>query len=1175
MSDFVHLHLHSEYSLLDGAARIKEIPKRAAECGHSAVALTDHGNMYGAVAFFSACREAGIKPIIGCEVYVAPSSRFEKSSGDGAYQHLVLLCQNGVGYKNLIYLVSKGFTDGFYSKPRVDDALLAEHSEGLIALSGCLAGRVARNLTKGDYDAAKAAALKYSKIFGKDNFYIELQDHDLPEQKQILPELVRIAKECSLPLVATNDCHYLRRGDADTQAIMMCIQTNSVITDGRPVGFSTDEFYYKTTEEMSALFGEYEGAIENTVKIAERCNFEFDFSKTYLPTYKCPNGMNSSELFRKMTFEGLARRVSSGEIDFSYGDEEEYRDRLDYELSVITEMGYADYFLIVQDYVNFAKSKKIPVGPGRGSGAGSLAAYCLGITDVDSIRFGLLFERFLNPERVSMPDIDIDFCYERRGEVLDYVAERYGSDHVSQIITFGTLAAKAAVRDVGRALGMSYGDVDVIAKAIPTELNITLEKAMRTKALRELYESSPDVRRLLDTAKSLEGMPRNISIHAAGVVITELPVSDYVPLAVSNGVTVTQFDMDTVAKLGLLKFDFLALRYLTIINDAQTQINEYDPDFDLNRLDLNDEKTYKLISSGNTLGVFQLESAGMRQMLTELKPSCIDDILAAIALYRPGPMESIPRFIECRRDPEKVKYPSPLLEPVLAPTFGCTVYQEQVMSVFRILAGYSYGHADIVRRAMSKKKASVLEAERGDFVAGATKNGMTESAANELFDDLGSFANYAFNKSHAAAYALISYRTAYLKAHYPKEYFAAMLTSVLGNPVKIAEYIAECNKAGIKVLPPDINESRMYFHVADGNIRFGLLALRNVGHQFVSALINERKRKPYSSFSDFAERMGGGELNKRMVESLIKSGAFDGLGVYRSRLLAGYEKLIDTLAERNRTNIAGQLDMFSLSFGGNDVKQPDFEFPNLPDLTLKEKLLLEKECSGMYFSGHLIDNFSLCAEAVKPTPIFDIISDFETDGGKFTDRQTVKLTGIVTSVSRKTTKNGDEMAFFKLEDRLGELECVVFSKQYARLSGYIYVDSALFVEGNLSYKDDEPPRVLVSNIALLIENSRYIPKPPLTHTDEKPKAEKPNPTPSPTPTAPKTGGKLYLKVPSMDSEQYKKCENLIEIFPGATPVVYFDASSKKYLARSGGIALSEFIMQTLKKYTGGENAIYK
>ncbi len=1173
MSDFVHLHLHSEYSLLDGACRITEIPKRAAECGHTAVALTDHGNMYGAVAFFCACKEAGIKPIIGCEVYVAPSSRFDKNTGDGAYQHLVLLCKNEVGYKNLIYLVSKGFTEGFYSKPRIDDSLLESHSEGLIALSGCLAGRVARNLTKGDFDAAKSAALKYSKIFGKDNFYIEIQNHDMPEQKQILPELVRIAKECSLPLVATNDCHYLRRGDADTQAIMLCIGTNSVITDGRPIGFSTDEFYYKTTEEMSALFGEYEGALENTVKIAERCNFEFDFSKTFLPTYKCPLGKTSPEVLREMTFDGLNKRVASGEIDFSFGAETEYRERLDYELSVITDMGYADYFLIVQDYVNFAKSKKIPVGPGRGSGAGSLAAYCLGITDVDSIRFGLLFERFLNPERVSMPDIDIDFCYERRGEVLDYVAERYGSDHVSQIITFGTLAAKAAVRDVGRALGMPYADVDVIAKAIPQELNITLEKAMKRKELRELYESSPDVRRLLDTARQLEGMPRNISIHAAGVVITELPVSEYVPLAVSNGVTVTQFDMDTVAKLGLLKFDFLALRYLTIINDAQIQINEYDPSFDLNKLDLGDEQTYKLISSGNTLGVFQLESAGMRQMLTELKPSCIDDILAAIALYRPGPMESIPRFIECRRDPEKVKYPSPLLEPVLAPTFGCTVYQEQVMSVFRILAGYSYGHADIVRRAMSKKKAAVLEAERGDFVAGATKNGMTEDAANKLFDDLGSFANYAFNKSHAAAYALISYRTAYLKAHYPKEYFAAMLTSVLGNPVKIAEYIAECNKAGIKVLPPDINESRMYFHVADGNIRFGLLALRNVGQQFVSALISERARKPYSSFSDFAERMGGGELNKRMVESLIKSGAFDSLGVYRSRLLAGYERLLDTLSERNRTNLAGQLDMFSTNIGFSSA--PAFEFPNLPDLTLKEKLLLEKECSGMYFSGHLIDNYSLCADSLSPTPIADIMSDFETDGGKFTERQQVKLAGIVTGVSKKTTKNGDSMAFLKLEDRLGELECVVFSKQFARLSHLIYVDAPIFLEGSLSYKDDEPPRVLVSNISLLVENSRFIPKPPLEHKDE-PKKPVPTPTPThPTPEKPKTGGKLYLKVPSMDSTEYKKCENLIEIFPGMTPVVYFDASSRKYISRTPGIALSDFLMKTLRQYVGDSNAVYK
>ncbi len=1164
MANFVHLHLHSEYSLLDGACRIADIPKRAAECGHSAVALTDHGNMYGAVAFYSACRAAGIKPIIGCEVYVAPSSRFDKNASDGSAQHLVLLCENEVGYKNLIHMVSKAFTEGFYAKPRVDDELLAAHHEGLIALSGCLAGRVARNLNEGNYPAALTAAQKYTDIFGKDNFFIEIQDHGMPEQRQILPQLVEIAKECGVGLVATNDCHYLRREDADTQAIMMCIQTNSVITDGRPIGFETDEFYYKTADEMSALFPEYPEAIENTARIAERCDFDFNFDNTFLPTFDCPPGVSSPEYLRKLTDEGLARRVASGEIDFSCASETEYRERIEYELSVIIKMGFADYFLIVQDYVNYAKSQKIPVGPGRGSGAGSLVAYCLGITDVDSIRFGLLFERFLNPERVSMPDIDIDFCYNRRGEVIDYVSHRYGADRVSQIITFGTLAAKAAVRDVGRALGMAYADVDVVAKAIPQELNITLEKALRHKELRELYESSESIQYLIDTAKKLEGMPRNISIHAAGVVITELPVSSYVPLAVSNGVTVTQFDMDTIAKLGLLKFDFLALRYLTILNDAERQIRERDPSFDLTKLPLDDKKTYSLISAGNTSGVFQLESAGMRSMLTELKPDSIDDILAAIALYRPGPMDSIPRFIECRRDPSKISYPSPLLEPVLSSTFGCTVYQEQVMSVFRILAGYTYGHADIVRRAMSKKKASVLEAERESFVSGAVKNGMAEDAADRLFDDMGSFANYAFNKSHAAAYAMISYRTAYLKAHYPKEYFAAMLTSVLGNPVKIAEYIAECNKAGIAVLPPDINESRMYFQASGENIRFGLLALKNVGQQFVSSIIRERERRPFGSLVDFVERMSEVELNKRMVEALIKSGAFDSLGISRSRLMAGFEPLIDNINEKNRTNLLGQLDMFSTpSFG---TSTPAFEFPNVRDYTLRELLMLEKECSGMYFSGHLIDSYSRHAESFGTTKIADILNDAEEDGGAFSDRQTVKLAGIIGAISQKSTKNGDTMAFVKLEDRFGELECVVFAKQYARFSHMLHIDSAVCVTGNLSFKDDEPPRVLVSFVTELIDNVHY--------TEQKPQAvTAPRQVPAdPTEQKPR---KLYLRVPSTESREYKKCENLIQIFGGAFPVVYYDASTKKYLSRSSGIALSEYLLKVLREYVGDENAVVR
>ncbi len=1164
MANFVHLHLHSEYSLLDGACRITDIPARAAECGHTAVALTDHGNMYGAVAFYTACRAAGIKPIIGCEVYVAPSSRFDKNSSEGSAQHLVLLCENEIGYRNLISMVSKGYTEGFYAKPRVDDELLSLHHEGLIALSGCLAGRVARNLNEGNYPAALSAARKYTDIFGKNNFFIEIQDHGMPEQKQILPQLCRIAEECGVGMVATNDCHYLRRSDADTQAIMMCIQTNSVITDGRPIGFETDEFYYKTTDEMSALFPEHPEAVENTARIAERCNFDFNFDETFLPTFDCPSGALSPDYLGELTEKGFLRRVASGEIDFSCASEAEYRERLEYELSVIVKMGFADYFLIVQDYVNYAKSQKIPVGPGRGSGAGSLVAYCLGITDVDSIRFGLLFERFLNPARVSMPDIDIDFCYNRRGEVIDYVSRRYGADRVSQIITFGTLAAKAAVRDVGRALGMAYADVDVVAKAIPQELNITLEKALRHRELRELYESSESIQYLIDTAKKLEGMPRNISIHAAGVVITELPVSSYVPLAVSNGVTVTQFDMDTIAKLGLLKFDFLALRYLTILNDAELQIRERDPSFELSKVALDDKKTYDLISAGNTSGVFQLESAGMRSMLAELKPSSIDDILAAIALYRPGPMDSIPRFIECRRDPSRISYPSPLLEPVLSSTFGCTVYQEQVMSVFRILAGYTYGHADIVRRAMSKKKASVLEAERESFVSGAVENGMTQEGANALFDDMGSFANYAFNKSHAAAYALISYRTAYLKAHFPKEYFAAMLTSVLGNPVKIAEYIAECNKAGIEVLPPDINESRMYFQASGNNIRFGLLALKNVGQQFVSSIIRERERRPFGSLVDFVERMSEVELNKRMVEALIKSGAFDSLGVSRSRLMAGYEPLIDNINEKNRTNLLGQLDMFSTPTAG--TRTPSFEFPNVRDYTLRELLMLEKECSGMYFSGHLIDSYSRHVESLKTEKIADILNDFEENEGRYGDRQSVKLAGIVSAISQKSTKNGDTMAFVKLEDRFGEIECVAFAKQYSRFSPLLHIDSAVCISGNLSYKDDEPPRVLVSFVGELTDNAHY--------TEQKPQAV---PAPAqvqsaPTPQKPR---KLYLRVSSVDSREYKKCENLIAIFPGAFPVVYYDASAKKYLSRSSGIALSEYLLTVLREYVGDENAVVK
>ena len=759
MSGFVHLHLHSEYSLLDGACRVSDIPKRALECGHDAVAITDHGVLYGAVDFYKACKSAGIKPIIGCEVYVAPKSRFDKQGAgkEGQYAHLVLLCENMEGYRNLTQLVSMGFTEGFYGRPRVDRELLRRYHGGLIALTACLSGEIPRSLLAGDFRTAKEILASYVDIFGQGTVYVELQNHGLAEEKQILPSLLRLSRESGVPMVATNDCHYLRRADADAQEVLMCIQTNRTLEDGGRVGFATDEFYYKDTNEMTGLFRAYEGAIENTVKIAERCCVEFDFTQTFLPKFPCPAGQSAADYLQQLTKLGFAKRIMKRQISFTEAHPEEmYQERLAYELSVIEKMGYEDYFLIVQDYVNFAKSHDIPVGPGRGSGAGSLVAYCLGITEVDSIAFDLLFERFLNPERVSMPDIDVDFCYNRRDEVIAYVAEKYGRDHVSQIITFGTLAARAAVRDVGRAMGMSYGDVDVVARAIPQELGITIADALARKEVKAMYEGDDKIRKLIDTAMKIEGMPRNASIHAAGIVITDRPVADYVPLAVCNGTIVTQFDMDTVATLGILKFDFLGLRYLTIMQDAETQVRESDKRFVLEQVPLDDQLTYDLIGKGNTSGVFQLESAGMRQMLTGLKPSAIGDIEAAIALYRPGPMDAIPTYIANRQDPSRVTYPSPLLQPVLASTYGVTVYQEQVMSIFRVIAGYTYGHADIVRRAMSKKKASVLEAERESFMTGAVARGMSREAAQRLFDDMSSFANYAFNKSHAAAYAVVA-----------------------------------------------------------------------------------------------------------------------------------------------------------------------------------------------------------------------------------------------------------------------------------------------------------------------------------------------------------------------------------------------------------------------------------
>ena len=1157
MGKFVHLHLHTEYSLLDGATRISEIAEKALSDGQDAVAITDHGVMYGAVEFYEAMKSRGVKPIIGCEVYVAPRGRHKKEGKiDSSPYHLVLLCKNEIGYRNLCYMVSMSFIEGFYMKPRIDIELLREHSEGLIAMSACLAGAIPQLIISGNMTEAENYAMTMKEIFGED-FYLELQDHGLDDERKVLYGLKLLSEKYAIPMVATNDVHYLEKSDADIQATLLCIQTNNVITEGRPIGFEVDEFYFKTSDEMTALFGSYKDAIENTVRIAERCNFDFSFDNLYLPDFVPEDGCSHAEKIRKEAYLGFEERERAGRLDFSKHNRDEYIERLEYELGVIGNMGFNAYYLIVHDFVSFAKRSSIPVGPGRGSGAASLVAFCLGITDVDPMRFDLLFERFLNPERVSMPDFDIDFCYSRREEVIDYVKRRYGEDKVAQIVTFGTLAARAAVKDVGRALGIPYSRVNEVSKLIPRVMNITIDEALKIKEIDELYNSDRDIRRLLDISRKLEGMPRHASTHAAGVVITGEPTYNYVPLSYSGTGIVTQFDMNTDAKLGLVKFDFLGLRYLTVINDAERSIRERDPSFDILKIPLDDKKTFRFLCEGKTDGVFQLESGGMKQVLSRLMPSCLEDIIACVALYRPGPMDSIDKFIARKHGREVAEYSVPELKNILDVTYGCIVYQEQVMQICRELAGYSYAKADMVRRAMSKKKLGAMQAERDGFLKGCTEHGISADCAEKIFDEMVGFAKYAFNKSHATAYGVISYRTAYLKAHYPAEYFAALMTSVLDNTSKLREYIQDAQRNGVRVLPPDINVSREDFTVTDGNIRFGLLAIKNVGRQFASQIVQERQKGSFYTFDGFVSRMSPYELNKRTVESLVKCGAFDSLGITRSSLVQCYENIIDLEQNKKYRNISGQMDIFAI--GDSSDATSGYEYPSLPEYSMKELLFLEKESSGMYFSGHMFDSFSHHADSLKLDSIADILAAFDEDTSpeeaKYSDDDSVRIAGIISAKRTKTVKNGDQMCFIKLEDRYSEIEVIIFPKQYSSVSRDVSLEAAAVIEGRISEEDGASPKIILSNLRLLKSNNEF----------DKEELRRP-----------KNAPRIYIKLPSIADGRTASITRLAMLNRGECEVVLFDSSTKKYSVMKGTlISQSDKVRKRLCELFGEENVVIK
>ncbi|WP_308527178.1 DNA polymerase III subunit alpha [uncultured Oscillibacter sp.] len=1162
---FVHLHVHTEFSLLDGACRIRDLPGIVKGMGQTACAITDHGVMYGAVDFYRACRAEGVKPIIGCEVYVTPQgrTRFDKVHElDSESRHLVLLCENEEGYRNLSYLVSMGWTEGFYIKPRIDLELLRQHSGGLVALSACLAGEIPRRLRNGEYENARNYALELADIFGPDHFYLELQDHGIRDQQIVNQGILRLHQETGLPMVCTNDAHYLRKEDAEAHDVLLCIQTGKTIDDENRMRYEPRNFYLRSEEEMAALFPAdvYEDALENTARIADMCNLEFTFGKYHLPEFQLPEGYDSFSYLKKLCDDGYRQR---------YGDDDKYRDQLKYEQDMIEKMGFTDYFLIVSDFVNYARSAGIPVGPGRGSAAGSMVSYCLHITDIDPMKYNLYFERFLNPERVSMPDIDMDFGDTRRDEVFEYVRQKYGDDHVAHIVTFGTMAARNAIRDVGRVMNIPYADVDVIAKQVPAgpgALHITLDDALRlSKPLREQYETDPQVKKLIDTARALEGMPRHASTHAAGVVITKRPVVDYVPLSKNDDTVVCQYVMTTLEELGLLKMDFLGLRNLTVLDDAVKMVQERQPDFQLSDIPEDDPETYEMLSAGKTSGVFQMESAGMTGVCVGLRPQSIEDLTAIVALYRPGPMESIPRFIACKHDPSRVTYKHPSLEPILSVTYGCIVYQEQVMQIFQQLAGYSLGQADMVRRAMSKKKRKEIERERTSFIhgdpdrgiAGCVANGIPEATAEAIYQEIDAFAEYAFNKAHAVSYAVVAYQTAWFKCHHTREYMAALLTSVLDNSDKVAGYISECRDCGIALLPPDINRSADRFTVEEGGIRFGLVAIKNIGRGFIQAVMRDRAEKgPFTSLYDFCDRMADSDINKRAVENLIRSGAFDSLGARRSQLIQVYESVMDAVADSHRQNLEGQMDFFSMAAGPDSkAAVKEIPLPNIDEYTPEQLMLMEKETTGLYLSGHPMDQYRDAVRRLGAPTIGSILADFAQEGGptRFADDQRVTICGIVTSSKTKTTKNNSLMAYVTVEDDTASMELLCFARVLESCGAYLKENQAVVVKGRLSVRDEKAPQLLC--------DSAY----PLGG------AEPPSPAGKRTQAVP--GQVLYLKFPSLDHPSVRHMKLVFQMFPGTTAVKMVMADTRKVYGTHA--VLHEALLQEARETLGDENVVVK